>query len=1171
MAREWFSPETWQNKSLFVAIGLGVLGAVTNLFTIPMFANTSLVLGGVFSMLAAILMRPHHALLASVIATTGLLINWQHGWGYIWFPLEVLFVNWMVRQRIHALIADLLYWLLVGMPLVYLVLISVEQLSPPMLATILVKQALNGYLYTLLAAFIAMLPWCRTFLSDRPLSLPPLKIYLTQAFGMLATLSLLAYGLVSERHYTDDVKQQLELDLSNYSGQIRTYGLQQKAIERNQMDALVAIWRTNLGPGVMPSQVQLDAMFEANPRYLALMLVSPDGQLLRYSQQSDFQQSLRSRSPAPQIKQDELQRAGKSRLTRLSHSVANSDFGFQPTVIATRPIYGTDNFTIKGYVQGILPLKQHQKNLDSFLAGTPFEFVILDSNQQVNLSSSNLGLPLNSHFVFDTQSMSALPLPLPALTTELGNRKADYFYHRRPLDQQTEVMVLTPATKVLVKLQQHYLKWALFIVIASLASVVLGQLLAGLFTQPLDALLRFSSQDNFPIPKDKSQSHNFHYREQHQLFANIVRKTKALASYHNSLEHQVSTRTQELQMLNDRLSRVLQASSDGILEVNGKGRINFANQMLAGWLEQPPEQLVGQSIEGLLLPVSGSMTLEQCVHEARFTGTMAEGEGQLRRDGVLIELEFNAAPTAVEDGNVGAVVMLRNATSRKEIQRNVEHARRSAELAAQAKSDFVANVSHEIRTPLNAIGGLIQLFGRDNLSLEQKQYLKRMAHGAELLQAIVNDILDFSKIEAGHLELNVQAFDLEALLDNLKLLMLPKAEQKQLQLNLELATDVPIGLVGDSLRLSQVLMNLVSNAIKFTKHGHVTVTVTVLPERDSDKAHLRMAVTDSGIGIAPEKLGNLFRPFTQADNATTRQYGGTGLGLAICQRLVGLMGGQLQVSSIPERGSKFWFDIQLPVAAPSAELLQTPSAIAESPNVAFNGQRILVVEDNSVNLQITQLMLTRLGLKADGAISAAIALEKLQQQAFDLVLMDLQMPEMDGIEAVGNIRQCRDWDNIPVVALTAHVSVADKKRCLAAGMQDHIGKPVVMTELTRVLARHLSFSVDGDDSHSGPHELATEAADLQYLQQTFYQRYGKIDVHLRTLVEIDAWQDARELINAASKSASDFKQTELNNLLATLARGIEQRQLDTTALAQLADYINTAQRQLQAAEINSVG
>ncbi|GGA88899.1 hypothetical protein GCM10011369_33810 [Neiella marina] len=1169
MAREWFSPARLQNKSLLVAIGLGVLGAVTNLFTIPMFANTSLVLGGLFSMLAAILMRPHHALLTSVIATAGLVINWQHGWGYIWFPLEVLFVNWMVRQRVHALVADLLYWLLVGMPLVYLVLISVQQLSPPMLATILVKQALNGYLYTLLAAFIAMLPWCRKFLSERPLALPPLKVYLTQAFGMLATLSLLAYGLVSERHYTDNVKHQLELDLNNYSEQIRTYALQQKALERRQLDSLVALWRSNLGAGVMPSQAQLDAMFDANPRYLALMLTTSDGQLLRYSQQRDFQQGLRSRAPEPTVNAAEIELASGSRQTRLSHSVASSDFGFKPTIIATRPIYRPDNFTIKGYVQGVLPLTQHQKNLDAYIAGTPFEFVILNSKQQVNLSSSNLSLPLKSDFVFDTQSLSALPLPLPALTSEFGSHKADYFFHRRAIDQQTEVMLLTPANQVLVKLQHHYLKWALFIVMASLASVVLGQLLANLFTQPLDALLRFSSQDNFPIPQDQSQSQNFHYREQHQLFANIVRKTKALASYHSSLEQQVSTRTQELQMLNDRLSRVLQASSDGILEVNGRGRVNFANQTLADWLEQKPEDLVGQSIEGLLLPVSGSMTLEQCVHEARFTRTMAEGEGQLRQEGSLIELEFNAAPTAVEDGNVGAVVMLRNATSRKEIQRNVEHARRSAELAAQAKSDFVANVSHEIRTPLNAIGGLIQLFGRDNLSSEQKQYLKRMAHGAELLQAIVNDILDFSKIEAGHLELNEQAFDLEALLDNLKLLMLPKAEQKQLQLNLELATDVPVGLVGDSLRLSQVLMNLVSNAIKFTKHGHVTVTVTQLPECDSDKAHIRMAVADSGIGIAPEKLGNLFRPFTQADNATTRQYGGTGLGLAICQRLVGLMGGQLQVTSIPDRGSRFWFDIQLPVAAPTAQLLQTPSATAESPNIMFNGQRVLVVEDNGVNLQITQLMLSRLGLKADGAISAAIALDKLQQQPFDLVLMDLQMPEMDGIEAVGIIRQNHEWDALPVVALTAHVSVADRKRCLEAGMQDHIGKPVVMGELTRVLSRYLSFSVDGGNSNSGTSDFVTELADQQYLQNNFYQRYGKIDVHLKTLIEIDAWQDARELLNAASKAANEIRQTELGKLLTELSVSIEQRKLNNQLLSQLADHIDMAQRQLQGTELNN--
>ncbi|MBW8192257.1 response regulator [Neiella marina] len=1147
---------------MLTAVGLGLLGAVSNLFTIQMFANTSLVMGGFFCMLAAILMRPQYALLVALLSCVGLWINWQHAWGFLWFPLEVLFVSQMIRQRIHALVADILYWILIGIPLLYLVLISVEDMSPPMLATILVKQALNGYLYTLLAGFVAMLPWCRRHLAETPLALPPLKVYLTQAFGMLTTVCLLAYGLMSERLYTKDVEQSLRQDLANYSQQLSNYATQNRAREVEQLDILVALWRTHLGAGQLPSQAQLDAMFASAPQYLGILLTDAEGNLIRHSSQASLGSRLLSPATPLQVNRDELAQAKATHQTVISYPYLALDFAHQPALTATRAIYADDNFTISGYVQAIVPLAPHQKNLEAIVGDSAFSYIISYAEHPIVLSGQTLNLPMNQPFALAKQSLSSLPLPVPAIRLKLGHRDADYFYNAQMLDTDVTVIVVTSADAVLTQLQQHYLKWVLFIIVASFASVFLGKVLASLFTKPLDSLVHFAGKGNFPIPHNQSSRINFHYREQHQLFSSMVRKAKVLATYHNSLEQQVSARTQELQSLNDRLSRVLQASSDGILEINSRGCINFANEAVAEWLDQSPIDLVGIPIDGLLLPVSGSMTIEQCVHEARFTRTMAEGEGQLRLQDELLELEFNAAPTAMEDGSIGAVVMLRNATSRKEIQRNVEQARRSAELAAQAKSDFVANVSHEIRTPLNAIAGLVQLFGNKNLSPEQKMYLKRMAHGADLLQAIVNDILDFSKIEAGHLELSEQAFDIEALLDNLRLLMLPKAEEKELQLNVELATDVPIGLMGDSLRLSQVLMNLVSNAIKFTKGGHVTVTVTQLPDGDSDKANLRLAVTDSGIGIAHDKLAGLFKPFTQADNATTRQYGGTGLGLAICQRLVSLMGGKLQVSSIPDRGSKFWFDIQLPVAAATDKLLQTPAATTEPANLTFNGQQILVVEDNSVNLQITQLMLSRIGLKTQGAASADEALERLASQPFDLVLMDLQMPDIDGIEATKLIRQRPELRNLPIIALTAHVSMEDRNRCLAAGMQDHMGKPVIMTELVRVLSRHLSYQVDSEHFKSPATELLTEVADCQYLQQQFYERYNKLDVHIRTLLEIEAWQDSRELLNAARKAASDIKQPELLTTLDSLIDAIGQQTLSTEAIDQLGVQLSLLKRQL---------
>ncbi|MCM2681064.1 ATP-binding protein [Echinimonas agarilytica] len=1144
-------------RPLVVAVILGLLAAFTNLFTIPMLANTSLVLGGVFTMLAAILMRPQYALLATLIGVMGLLINWQHGWGFIWFPLEAIFVNWMVRHRVHALVADLIYWLLIGIPIVYFVLVSINNLSPPMLATILTKQVLNGYLYTLIASFFAMLPFVRRQLNADELSLPSLKVYLTQAFGMISTVCLLAYGLMTERNYTISVEEDVKRSLS-YSSQQLSDNLDNSLDELKHSFATYATL-LEVSPLTNP-QPTLEAMLKANPELAAIQLLDKSAEPIYSARRTSFNRPLMSSSNMIAFSNESALEAVKKHEVTLSKVMLKPSVSLYPLISVSAPLYETDQFHAQGVLQGLIDLKTIETRHQQLFIDDEVDYLVLDSSGAALFSSRDIAFPPLKKVVYSPQEMATLPLPVEAITLNLPDGERDYFYHETTLDSGWKLIVLSRTSETLSTLQRHYLNWALFIVLASLVSVALGQLIANLFTRPLEELLSLSNYENPQQANTSPVAPHFHYVEQQQLFSTLARKSKALATYYNSLEQQVNARTHELQVLNDRLSRVLQASSDGILEVGSGGQVNFANQTLAGWLGQSARHLVGQSIDNLLRPVSGSMTLEQCVHEARFTRRIAQGEGLLKLGESLLELEFNAAPTLLEDGNVGAVVMLRNVTSRKEIQRNVDQARRSAEQAARAKSDFVANMSHEIRTPLNAIIGLIQLFGYDNLSQPQRQYLRRMAHGADLLQAIVNDILDYSKIEAGHLELDQQAFDISALLDNLRLLMSSRAEQKDLELECHVMDEVPIGVIGDPLRLSQIMMNLVSNAIKFTQRGSIKVSITALPDCDEDKAHLRFEVSDTGIGIPQDKLSSLFNPFTQADSATTRQYGGTGLGLAICQRLVKLMEGQLQVSSITDRGSKFWFDIQMPVAAPDQSLLQGPSSDTAPPNILFKQQHILVVEDNEVNSQIVQLMLGRLGLKASCASSGEQALATLKgEQGFDLVLMDLQMPDMDGIQTTEVIRTINRFNDLPVIALTAHATLADKKRCLQAGMQDHIGKPINMNELTRILARYLDYETTETDSEAlitAPVESADvssqpdpqpNAGDIA----VFYQKYSHLSGHLGTLAEVGAWQDAKDLVGKALAACHAQELQAVRALLVSIRHELSDDQCSAKNLSEL--------------------
>ena len=1141
----WFS----QRSSFVLAIGLGTLAAITNLFTIPMLANTDLVLGGVFTMIAAIMMPARYALLASLTGTLGLAISWQHGWGFLWFPLEVLFVNQMVRYKVHVLLADLIYWIMIGLPLVYLVLLTTEQLSSPMLQTILSKQVLNGYLYTLLASFLTMLPVIRHLPGTRTLPLPTLKTYLTKAFGMVCTICLLSYGLVSERNNTvaqqDLVDQELNFASLQLTNTINA--------EFRRISQTFSAYAELLEQGTIEADENvLKALLRTDNRLDSAHLLDDQGLPLFDVQRESFNKNLWAKPSKPNVDSLSAKQAITRHLVTISTFSESSKYSAYPSLVVSAPIYYPDQFRARGVLQGIIDLKTFELSLQNMFEGRQIDFVVFNEKQQVVFSSKALNLNALSTLQSAPQSSDALPLPLPGLMIERDQGAKDYFVAKAMLSQNWSALTLIDAEQVLDQLQARYLKWALFIVLASLVSVLLGQLIADLFTRPLLSVLKYDNDTSL----QNEPPTEFHYDEQQQLHASLERKSKALKTYYNSLEHQVNTRTHELKVLNERMNRVLQSSSDGILEIGANGKVNFVNQALASWLDQTEAELVGQSVDSLLRPVDGTLTLSQCVHEARFNHVLAQGEGTLQLGSNLLELEFNASPSLHENGQIGAVIMLRNISNRKELQRSIELARELAEQAAQAKSDFVANMSHEIRTPLNAISGLIQLFERKNLSSDQRQYLRRMEHGSELLQSIVNDILDFSKIQSGHMELEQQAFDIEALVAHLRLLMLSRAKQNQLKLVCQVNEDVPKGLIGDPLRLTQILMNLLSNAIKFTHQGRVSLTVSQRPSGDDDKVHVRFEVSDTGIGIPSDKLSNLFNPFTQADTATTRQYGGTGLGLAISQRMVSLMGSQLEVSSILQRGSKFWFDIQMPVALPDQDLLQTPSShFTPRANIQFYPQQVLIVEDNEVNLQITRLMLERIGLIPIAATDGEQALRIIHQQPeLDLVLMDLQMPGQDGLQTTRLLRQEPQFNGLPVVALTAHATLADKKRCLQAGMQEHLSKPVNMNELIRVLSRFLRYKAAPVEESE---VITIQAERVPEMIQTFLQKFGRLAEQLPPLVAIDALDEAELLVSKAIQAALPIPNQELKACLLNLQSEIRQQRPIESYLHQLNELLQT--------------
>ena len=495
----------------------------------------------------------------------------------------------------------------------------------------------------------------------------------------------------------------------------------------------------------------------------------------------------------------------------------------------------------------------------------------------------------------------------------------------------------------------------------------------------------------------------------------------------------------------------------GYLSTQPNGTIIRVNRTFLKWTGYEREELVGRKRLQDLLTVGGKI-----FHETHY-GPLLRMQGAINeinfdvvcKDGRTVPTLLNSVQKKDAEGKpLLNRTTLFNITDRKNYERELVLARKRAEDAARAKADFLSMISHEIRTPMNAIIGLSGLLLQTTLSAEQEKYITILQASSENLLGLLNNILDFSKIEAGKVSLEQRRFNLRQLIYGVFYSLNVKAEEKQLLVRVEIDEQVPTWLMGDPIKLGQVLTNLLANAIKFTEFG--SVTLVVRPQGPvTDHVSLDLQVTDTGIGIPEDRQAQVFEEFTQASYDINLKYGGTGLGLAICQKLLELHGSKLAVKSSPGQGSTFSFGLRMKVAE-QTEDAAVPTQASGQNSQTLKGLKVLVAEDNSVNVFVLTQFLRRWGVDFDVVGNGKLAVQKVQETPYELVLMDLQMPELNGYDATRTIRQLPDerFQRLPIIALTASNRIGLEDRVSSAGFTDFSGKPFKPDELFARLAQH---------------------------------------------------------------------------------------------------------------------
>jgi two-component system, sensor histidine kinase and response regulator len=674
--------------------------------------------------------------------------------------------------------------------------------------------------------------------------------------------------------------------------------------------------------------------------------------------------------------------------------------------------------------------------------------------------------------VFATYSRDATgsdfspPPAQPQITTIIGRNNMVLF---RPITLNGEsigTIFIQADLADLHKRMTRFVEIASLVLLASLTvafllSSRLQRVISGPIQQLADTASLVAAHEDYSVRATKISNDEIGilFDQFNGMLDRIQQRDVALQQAHDGLEARVHERTRELQTevgerklaeqaLEERksfLNSLIENTPMGIVAIDSRGSVQMCNRAFEKLFLYRQQDLIGKTLFEVLSTPDLRTEMDSNRQQLE-SGIPTHLVTQRRRhDGSLVDVEAFSVPLGGEGHYTGAVLLYQDITERKRGEEALKLAKETAEAGSRAKSEFLANMSHEIRTPMNGILGMTELVLDTELDGEQRNYLNLAKVSADSLLSLINDILDYSKIEAGKLEVEAIDFNLgDSLGDTMKTLSL-RAHQKGLELAFEIKPDVPDGLVGDPGRLRQIIVNLVGNAVKFTEQGEVVLYVET-ESRTQDDIHIHFTVADTGIGIAPEKQAVIFEAFNQADGSMTRKYGGTGLGLTISSRLLELMGGRIWVESESGHGSRFHFIVRF-----GLQKLPTRNVVPRDP-IALRDMRVLVVDDNATNRQILLKMLETWHTKPTAVESGARAMVTLREaiglgREFPLILIDAQMPEMDGFALAEAIKRNPDWRTATVMMLSSAGQRGDAIRCRELGVAAYLTKPVRQIEL----------------------------------------------------------------------------------------------------------------------------